>query len=187
MESRLAAIPPEFRRCDLGTLEPRTDLHPKQASGLRAIQANPRGSFLLAGRNGVGKTLLAWSLYREAAIYADRSVHAFGLADLFDEYRRAETAVGQDWQPRLVPNALRKREGSHFVFLDEFEKARRSEFASEMLFRLVDAAYAFRQQLVITTNLTLPALADHWSAIDPVYGDSIARRLRDMCTYVELF
>jgi DNA replication protein DnaC len=72
------------------------------------------------------------------------------------------------------------------LFLDEFEKARPTEFASEMLFNLLDAARNFNHQLVITSNLDPEKLRAHWSRIDEIWGNSIMARLWD-CHRVELF
>jgi DNA replication protein DnaC len=72
------------------------------------------------------------------------------------------------------------------VFIDEIEKARATEFAAESLFALVDNCYRYKHQLVITSNLGVQRLKDHWDRLDGTYGKSIVRRLLDACAVIEL-
>ena len=55
-----------------------------------------------------------------------------------------------------------------------------AEFAGEMLFRLIDAAYSFDHQLIVTTNTTAEKLSAHWSENGDTYGASIVRRILEM-------
>jgi len=91
---------------------------------------------------------------------------------------------GDFWTPRVRAIDLRKQGKRWFIFLDEFEKARPSEFSSEQLFNLLDAAAAFNHQIVITSNFKVDQLRDHWGRIDPVWGNSIMTR-RQVCREID--
>lgn len=180
-KAQLAIIPPKFGSPRLRSLEPRADLHPSQASAIEFVKANPATSVLLTGRNGTGKTHIGWALYREA-LAVRRPVIACTVRDLLMEYRRVEVGVpeGETLKtPRVTAENL-KKPGSKpwLLFIDEFEKVRPSEFNSEQLFALLDAATSFGHQLVITSNMNPGALGAHWGRIDEVWGNSIMTRLQ---------
>lgn len=185
LERRLSAIPPRYRYADLGTIEPRPDLHPAQAEVLALLRENPTGSYLFAGCNGVGKSLFGWALYREALVLGRRAV-ATTVHDWLTECVEAVRGAGE-LRMSVSAESLKSHPGQYAVFLDEFEKARPTEFAAEMLFHLVNAVYNHDHQLVITTNLPFGELQGHWNRIGDVWGASIARRLADHCTYLEMF
>lgn len=185
----LAKIPPIFGKPKLSRLKPRLDLHPMQGKLIAKVQANPDDSYLLTGKNGTGKSHVAWALYRRA-IAQRRGVVACTVRDLLEDFRRAEVGrrEGEVFRPRVTADQLRRAEGSQrlLVLLDEFEKARPSEFASEMLFSVLDAIKSFKHQLVVTSNMNLAELRNHWGRIDEIWGNSIVTRLAD-CTVVEMF
>jgi DNA replication protein DnaC len=156
---------------------------------------HPDDSFLLCGRNGTGKTHISWALYRHAVVSGRKAIGCL-LADLLDAYKKfelLETAekmrAMRDFtpsRPPILPEDLMTDDRRFTVFLDEFEKARPTEFASESLFRLLNAARDFNHQLIITSNLDWEGMRDRWSKIDDVYGNSIMTRLQD-CHLIELF
>lgn len=186
--SQLALIPPVFNNPRLSRLRPRPDLHPSQAVAITLVRAQPDDSYLFVGRNRTGKSHLAWCLYRHA-IASRRPAVACTVRDLLAEYRRVEIGVpdGETLKtPRLTSETLRKPGKRWLIFLDEFEKARPSEFASEQLFNLLDAARSFNHQLVVTSNLPVQGLRVHWGRVDQIWGNSILTRLED-CNQVEFF
>lgn len=186
--NRLKIVPPAFHNPKLSTMKPRPDLHPSQAKMIASVRANPDESYLLLGRNGSGKSHVAWALYRYA-VAGRRPVMACTVRDLLADFRRVEIGVpdGETLRPpRVTPADLRRSEQRWFLFLDEFEKARPTEFASEMLFNLLDTAKSFNHQLVVTSNFNVEQLREHWGRIDQVWGNSIMTRLQD-CNQVEMF
>jgi DNA replication protein DnaC len=185
--AQLAAIPPAFRKPKLSRLKPRTDLHSSQSSAIEFVKKNPGDSYLLVGRNGTGKSHIAWALYR-FALASRRPAGAVTVRDLLDEFRRMELSMaeGDLWTPRVRAVDLRKQGKRWFLFLDEFEKARPSEFASEQLFNLLDAARDFNHQLVITSNFHIDELRAHWGRINPVWANSIMTRLQ-ACREIDFF
>lgn len=187
-KSQLAVVPPVFNNPRLSRLRPRSDLHPAQVSAITHVRANPNDSYLFVGKNGTGKSHIAWALYRHA-IASRRPAVTCTVRDLLAEFRRVEVGVpdGETLKsPRITAETLRKPGRSWFVFLDEFEKARPSEFASEQLFNLLDAAKSFNHQIVVTSNMNVNGLHNHWSRVDPIWGNSILTRL-EFCNQVEFF
>lgn len=185
--TQLALIPPVFGTPRLRRLKPRSDLHRNQAAAIKMVQANPSDSYLFTGSNGTGKSHIAWALYRHA-LANGRPAIAVSVRDLLDEFRRMDLSMkeGDLWTPRIRAIDLRRQGKSWFLFLDEFEKARPSEFASEQLFNLLDAAKSFNHQIVVTSNFDAEKLRSHWGRIDEVWGNSIMTRLWD-CNRVEFF
>lgn len=185
----LDAIPSRFTGARLGTLAARADLHPKQPAILARLREQPGKSYVFAGANGVGKTHLGWALYAEA-VERGLNVRAVSLRELLAQYRRAEQFPND--RPVVLPKDLKS--GRWFLFLDEAEKARPSEYAAEMFFDLLDAAYSHNQQIVVTSNMpadSIPeysgtTLREHWGRADEVWGNSIVRRLQE-ATWVNMF
>lgn len=188
-QSQLNAVPTLFRKvCRLNRLEPRLALHRNQKPAVMLIKSKPHGSYLLLGKNGTGKTHLAWCLYRHA-VNEHRSVVACRARDLIADFRRLEIGVSGEEvlkTPRVTSDDLARARKPWFVFLDEFEKARPSEFAAEMLFNVLDAVKSYRHQLVVCSNFDVEQLRDHWGRIDPIWGNSIMTRLQ-MCSKIKFF
>jgi DNA replication protein DnaC len=187
-QAQLAIIPPVFNNPRLSRLSPRADLHPGQAAAITFIRANPNDSYLFVGKNGTGKSHIAWALYRYA-VSQRRPVVACTVRDLLADFRRVEVGVpeGETLKaPRVTADELRKSSKPWLLFLDEFEKARPSEFASEQLFNVIDAARSFQHQIVVTSNFSAEALRTHWGRIDEIWGNSIMTRLQE-CHEVDFF
>lgn len=173
----LDRIPPEYRGLELATIEPDESRHSGQASLLAALKTDSDMSLLLAGKVGCGKSMIGWLLYKRA-IEQDRPAVALPLAELLGQFRRYE--CGSETLPAITSESLRDGSRRWLIFLDEFDKARASEFAGEQLFLLMDAIYTYRHQLVVTSNITKDALRSHWSQSSEQYGVSIMRRLLEL-------
>jgi DNA replication protein DnaC len=172
---KLGAIPPLFAAHTLEAITPDPARHAKQAAMFGLMRDEPQASYVLCGKHGCGKTLAGWLLYRQAVEAGKRAV-GVTCSELLRQFR--------DWQfdseklPVVTPTDLRSND-SWFVLLDEIDKAKPSEFAAEQLFELVDAAYAYQQQIVITSNTPIEGLAAHWSRHAPTMGSAIVRRLME--------
>lgn len=176
-------IPTIYRDLKLETVKPNPALHPQQSAVIDAMRQSPESSFVFFGRNGCGKSLFGWLLYRKA-IESDRYAIGIPLAELLAEFREWEK--NPDKLPMIKPEDLRQDKRRYLLFLDEVEKARPSEYAGEMLFRLIDAAYSFQHQLVIASNKTPSELSAHWSEAQETYGPSIVRRIMEMTDGVDV-
>ena len=173
----LERIPAEYCGFDLATIEADPRRHLEQSGLLNFLRANPETPLFLSGRVGCGKSLFGWLLYK-AAVESGRPAVAAPLAELMAEYRRYE--CGDDKLPAVISTDLRSDKRRWLIFLDEFDKARPSEFATEQLFLLMDAIYAGRHQLVVTSNLSKDDLRSHWSRASEQYGVSIMRRMLEL-------
>ena len=173
----LDRIPGMYARLSLEAITANAAKHPLQADVIATMRAHPESSFAFFGRNGCGKSLFGWLLYRKA-IEAGRSAFGMPLSELLAQYRAFEK--DNDKLADVMPADLRQNKRRYLIFLDEIEKARPSEFAGEMLFRLIDAAYSFNHQLIVTTNTTAERLSAHWSENGDTYGSSIVRRIMEM-------
>lgn len=187
--NRLSKIPPKFAGFQLSTLTPNLAAHPEQANLVPYVQANPEGSYLLAGRFGSGKSLLMWMLYRYAIKQTGRKVVVCTLVELLEEFKSLfNTPKGENPKlPRLNAAELRQNETPYSIFLDDIDKARPTEYAAEQFFEIVNAVYEFRHQLVVTTNLRLLDLAAHFDRADERFGGAIVRRLVDGAKVTEMF
>jgi len=172
----LDRIPPEYSGFDLETIYADATRHPQQESLINALRADPDISILLCGRVGCGKSLFGWLLYKKA-IEVERPAVALPLAELLGQFRRYE--CGSDQLPAVTSESLRENR-RWLIFLDEFDKARASEFAGEQLFLLMDAIYTYRHQLIVTSNISKDELRAHWSKASEQYGVSIMRRLLEL-------
>lgn len=188
--NRLAKIPPKFAGHKLSTLEPNTALHPKQAEVIPFIKANPESSYVLAGRFGCGKSLMMWMLYRNAIKQTPRRVVVCTLAELLAEFRAfIQSSMNNETPkiPSLSAAELRQRETPYSIFLDDIDKARPTEYAAEQFFEIVNAIYEYQHQLVVTTNLQIRELSEHFDRADDRFGGAIVRRLVDNAKVVEMF
>lgn len=176
------AVPPKFGNPKLNRLTAQPWAHESQAAVIEYLKAHPRESYLFCGRNGSGKTHFCWALLR-AALCSRRRVRAALLSELIDQYREWE--FSKEGRPTVLPAQLKSSE-PYTVFLDEFDKANATEYASRKLFELLNAARDYEQQLLIATNKTWEELQQRWSKIDPVYGDSIMKRVEE-CRVIEMF
>lgn len=180
--SKVRAIPPRYRFVKLARIQPMPDLYRHQETVIEQLRAEPDASWVLAGAHGTGKTHLAWALYKQA-LRQGRGVFASRVSDLLDDYRQAKLNPDTH-KPAFEPSSL--LHGKWTVYLSEIEKTKPTEFGCEMLFDLLDTAYEFHQQVIVTTNLRGEQLLDHWSRVDYVWGASIVRRLEE-ATWVEMF
>ena len=156
---------------------------------MEEVKANPEKSYYLAGRFGCGKTLVLWALYREAVLQ-DRRVVACTLTELLNEYRQViqdSMAGTPTTPPRLCAADLQQTHTRFNIFLDDLDKARPSEYAAEQLFEIVNAIADFQHRLVVTTNLSVAKLKEHFDRADERFGGAIVRRIMENTTRIEMF
>jgi DNA replication protein DnaC len=189
LERKLASIPTEYERLRLEEIRPNLHRHPKQAFFWRTIQAHPDRSYLICGRPGAGKSAAMWALYARA-VEQRRPVAAISLAELVDEYKRAEISrIDEGVEPRIAPADLKTKRERWFVGIDDFHIGRPTRFTGEMVYRLLDAVYSYRHQLVITSQLDKRKLEERWAEAGEGYGGAILRRILEIAdfSYLTLF
>lgn len=183
-------LPPEFRPHNLARLKPRADLHAGQVEIVPYLRENPGESYLFCGRNRVGKSHFGWALLRAALLRGNRTV-ACNVGELLDEYRAAVAPFDEDRgvcpRPRILSSDLEVPEHRYTLLLQEFDKGHITEFATEKLFNLIDAAFNHHHQLLITSNLSADELIERWSRWGVRYGSGMVSRLLERCVEVNLF
>lgn len=183
---RALKVPPVFGRPVLGRLRARRYRHPKQAAVIKLLQEAPASSYLIAGKNGSGKTHFSWALCRAALIRGNR-VRAVLLSELIGQYQALAIEDGSEATNRPAVNPDDLKQGINYtIFLDEFDKVKTTEFATRKLFELLNAVRDFEHQLLVTSNREWSELREVWSKVDEVYGNSIMTRLQG-CTLIEMF
>lgn len=80
---------------------------------------------------------------------------------------------------RRIRDFAHKHQKVH-LFLEEIDKVELTKARRDILFEIVNAVYDEEGQLVINTNLTKEEFAD-------VYGAEFVRRIKEMCTVIDLF
>lgn len=184
-DKRLSVIPPAFRDVRLGDLVAMPDVHRMQSEAVPFVQAHPEMSYLLAGRFGTGKTMLMWALYRDAV---DRGVDRVVICTakaLMDEIRAY--GLGGGVVPRVSGESLRQSDVRWSLFIDDLDKDKASEYANSQLFEIVNAAYEYKHQIVVTTNLDVAGLVEHFDKEDERFGGAIVRRIVDGAKVYEMF
>jgi hypothetical protein len=74
----------------------------------------------------------------------------------------------------------RTRSDTWFVGLDDFHFGRSTRFAGEMIYRLLENVYAYRHQLVVTSQVDKEKLEQHWAEAGSGYGAAIMRRVSEI-------
>jgi hypothetical protein len=186
---KLERIPPEYERLRIESAAPDLKRHPRQSFVWQTVKKHPDLCYLLCGQPGAGKSAVLWALYAHAA-EQNRPAVAMSLSELIEDFRRAETAsYGDEYMPKLHPSKLQTRSDRWFVGIDDFHVGRPTRFAGEMIYRLLDAAYSYRHQLVVTAQLDRRKLEQHWAEAGVGYGQAIMRRVLEIngATYLTLF
>jgi hypothetical protein len=80
---------------------------------------------------------------------------------------------------RRIRNFAHEHKKVH-LFLEEIDKVELTKARRDILFEIVNAVYDEEGQLVINTNLTKEEFAN-------VYGAEFVRRIKEMCTVIDLF
>lgn len=146
--------------------------HQGQESAIAAARhwAAEGGGLVLTGPVGVGKTRIAatatWT------VLAKRMCCWLSAPLLF-----ARLGSGLGSTPR--DNALQVLTSKTALVIDDFDKARPTEYGAEHVFLAVDGRVTNNAPLLVTTNLSLGELA---AKFPEPYGEAIASRLAGYCT-----
>lgn len=127
------------------------------------------------GDSGVGKTYIAWAIWKNAALSGRKAI-ATTMAELSLQFREMEGEEGGS-RPQVLPQDLAQAHTKYTIFLDEIEKMKVTAYSIEKLFGLIKNAVDFGHQLVITSNMSEDNLRKHFGQIDDVWGSAIIRRL----------
>lgn len=186
---KLGRIPIEYECLRLDEIKPDIERHPKQTLLWQTIRARPDHCYLICGRGGAGKSAVMWTLYRRA-VEQGRPAVAMSLAELVEDYKHAEISRFEDeYVPQLALATLKTKSERWFIGIDDFHVGRATRFAGEMIYRLMDVAYSYRHQLVVTSQLDKRKLGQHWEEAGEGYGGAIMRRVLEIegNTYLTMF
>lgn len=179
-------MPPLYRDADLRSIQPWETKHAKQKTVLEAVLACPHESYLFLGNSGVGKSFIAWALWKNAAFNGIRTPVINTTSELIKEFQ--DYAVDSNAErPKVLPADLAQNSFKYTILLDEIEKFKVTEFSIERLFELVKNAVDYKHQLLVTSQMRLAELKTTFSKIDPVWGSAIMRRLVENTLVVEMW
>jgi DNA replication protein DnaC len=177
-------MPPLYEDADLNTLLPWEFKHKKQNSVVKGIKENPFDSYLFVGDSGVGKSYMAWALWKNAAM-SDRKAVGMTLAEFRDEYNKY--AMDSFSPRRITPEELCQKHKKYTVLFDEVDKVKISEYSIEKFFQVLKNIIDYKHQLIVTTQSGLSELKEHFSQVSEAYGSAIMRRLMEGTTLVEMY
>jgi hypothetical protein len=186
---KLERIPPEYEHLRIESVAPDLTRHPKQAFVWQMVKEHPDQCYLICGQPGSGKSAVMWVLYAYT-VEQNRPAIAMSLSELIEDFRRAETtSYWDEYLPELHPSKLQTRSNRWFVGIDDFHIGHPTRFAGEMIYRLLDAAYSYRHQPVVTSQLDRRKLEQHWAEAGDGYSQAIMRRVSEIngATYLTLF
>ena len=115
-ERLLGKIPAEYRNLDLATVQPDITKHFKQTALLQAVKSDPDASLFLAGRNGSGKSMVGWLLFKRA-IEQGRPAVFLSMPELLREFREWE--MDSVKYPSIDASTLRETKSRWFIGIDE--------------------------------------------------------------------
>lgn len=151
-----AKIPDRFNGCTLATF-PVTTPKMRATVGLAAKWLQePAWALVLLGDYGVGKTGLGIGLLRAAA--ERRMVGLFVKAPDLLSRVRATYGKNSDATELEVLESLRN---VPLLMLDDLGADKETDWATAMLFQILDARHDENRKTIVTTNLSVPDLALH--------------------------
>jgi DNA replication protein DnaC len=155
-------------------------------------------SFYLTGETGTLKTTIGLALVQEAGRRGQPAAYDIGreLVDTIREYQLRHTAAPGK---RFYSLSQFENPNERFcLMIDEIEDtvSGLTSYTLSTLFRLVEKAQAYQQQIIITSNRSLERLLEFWIKRDSQflrgeadaenYCAKIDRRLQEICVEVEL-
>lgn len=182
----------------LASMRPMEKVHPKQPkvlAKLREINASddPVRSFYFFGRTGAHKTTFAWALMQEAG-RRGQVVGGNTGKSLIDTLRNYALHGNKPAEASFYSlEQLENNNSTMCVLIDDIDGIIISEYTFGLLWDLLDKVQAYRQQLIITSNKSIDALLKDWVERDRDgkanavnYNEKLVRRLKEVCTDVDL-
>jgi DNA replication protein DnaC len=134
---------------------------------LQCYADNPTGGIYLAGPPGAGKSHLAAAL-AQAVASAGRSVSYASVPELL-------AFVRSGFGDSTADDRVRALAGVYLLVLDDLGAGKQSDWANDVLFRIVNERWREERLLVVTSNLPLGEQEER-----------IASRLGQMCRAINL-
>jgi DNA replication protein DnaC len=147
---------------------------------LRTKEGKPKRGIYLFGPIGTGKSGLAAAIANAAMEQANQGVLYRTAPDLLDYIRstfKENSTVSYD-------QVIEQIKRVDLLVLDDFGTETMSPWVAEKLFQIIDFRYRYEMRLIVTSNLDLASLRDHFKA--DVVGERIVDRIREICAVVEV-
>lgn len=164
---------------------------------LKRLADNQTKSFYFYGATGTLKTTLGLALLQEAGRRGQLTAYDLGreLIDTIRDYQiKNLTSTGK----RFYSLTQLENDMPMCLMIDEIEDtvSGLTSYTLSTLFRLIEKAQAYRQQIIITSNRSLEDLLEFWKMRDrrflrgeadaENYCAKIDRRLQEICVVMEL-
>ncbi len=191
-------VPKRYRFADVQTLTPNAELSKmppeRQQRVIDILRLRPNAGYAFLGPSGWSKTTFMYALYRYAIetniadiMRTRKGEHRIDpvvfvdVADLINQIQSWRVPK-DEFTPQPVISAERINRLAAMgikahIFLDEFEKVKKSEFRMRETYDLLNAAYKHESQLVIAGNFTKADLDDRNQ-----YLEGTPRRIEELTT-----
>ena len=182
-------VPMRYQDADIQTLTPSELSHMplvKQEKIINLMRLAPDAGYCFFSPSGWSKSTFLYALYRHALLnngindkLADLNLHpvvvthAKTLADKIVEWKCDRAGA-----PSVTANKIEQlanRGIKTHLFIDEFEKVKKTEFGKVELYDILHACYQHKAQLVIAGNMTKADLEDN-----DQYLEGTFRRVEDL-------
>jgi DNA replication protein DnaC len=168
-----ARIPERFATCTFATF-PRVPRMELVVASLRRWMEDPSWAVVLHGRYGVGKTGLAISVLRAAA-----EAHHVGLfVKTPDLLVRIRATYGRDSETSEA-DVLDSLRTVDYLVLDDVGAEKVTDWATSMLFQVLDHRHDQQRKTILTTNLDVAGLGVHM-------GERTLRRFEEGALFLHL-
>ena len=143
------------------------------------MKANNVG-LLIHGSPGIGKTYAAAALANEMMERHREVVVAVNTIGLLARIRETFGRYGKEAEIDII----RSLESASLLILDDLGAEQQTEWASAMLYQIIDSRYRSGKPLFITTNLELAQLKDKLTLKDGV--DRTYDRIMEICLPIQV-
>jgi hypothetical protein len=186
-------VPERYQSVRLKSLTPSPKSHmpeDKQKVIIGSMQKAPAAGYAFLSPQGWSKSTFLYALYRRALVdnawdvamnpIASRGLHPvafYEAKELMD--RIQQWKIGEADAPMVTAKKIERLKVDHGItthlFLDEFEKVKKSEFRMAEMYDIINACYKHNAQLVIAGNMTKADLDDKNQYLEGTF-----RRIEDL-------
>jgi len=188
-------VPERYQSVRLKSLTPSPKSHmpeDKQRVIIEIMQKAPAAGYAFLSPQGWSKSTFLYALYRRALLdnawdvamdpIRHRGLHPvvfYEAKELMDRIQAWK--VGDADAPEVTAKRIERLKVDHGItthlFLDEFEKVKKSEFRMAEMYDIINACYKHNAQLVIAGNMTKADLDDKNQYLEGTF-----RRIEDLTT-----
>jgi len=188
-------VPERYQSVRLKSLTPSPKSHmpeDKQRVIIEIMQKAPAAGYAFLSPQGWSKSTFLYALYRRALVdnawdvainpVAYRGLHPGVFYEAKEQMDRIQAwKIGDADAPEVTAKRIERLKVDHGItahlFLDEFEKVKKSEFRMAEMYDIINACYKHNAQLVIAGNMTKADLDDKNQYLEGTF-----RRIEDLTT-----